>query len=227
MNDFKILDFNKLRMLLEDLCFKQLHIHHTWKPAHSSFKGKNHIALQEAMKRFHVEVNGWDDIGQHLSLMPDGKWVTGRSLKKDPASIVGWNKDSLAVEMVGNFDLPGTGFYNSLGYDRLEGEQRKQMLNLIYYFGERFGYERIVFHREKPGVKKTCPGTSLNKNLLIEEAKNANKMNNDVSSWAAEAMKWGIENKLISLINPKEEINLERLMTVLYRFNNLGKSKLQ
>lgn len=226
MSDFKILNFWDLQRIFKNYSFKQLHIHHTWKPTHSSFKGDNHIALQEAMKRFHVDVNGWDDIGQHLSLMPDGKWVTGRSFEKDPASIRGWNRDSLAVEMVGNFDIPGTGLYNSLGYDSLEGEQRRQILNLIFYFGERFGYERIVFHREKPGVKKTCPGTSLNKDTLIKAAQSMNISKDNVSPWAKDAMKWAVNNDLINLINPKEDINLERLMTILYRYDKLDKSNL-
>ncbi len=223
MSEFKVINFETLKIMLSGFEFNQLHIHHTWKPAHSSFNLDNHIELQEGMKRFHVGVNGWDDIGQHLTLMPDGKWVTGRSLKKDPASIRGWNKNALAVEILGNFDIPGTGVYNSLGYDKLEGEQRNEILKLIQYFGKRFAYDNIVFHREGPGVEKTCPGTSLSKYVLIEEAKLLEEINKDISPWAKEAVEWAIDNDLINLINPKENINLERLLTILYRFSKLDK----
>lgn len=218
MCDFKIINMEELKERLKNLNFKQLHIHHTWKPAHSSFSGDNHIAMQNSMRNFHVNTNGWSDIGQHLSLMPDGKWVTGRSLSKDPASIRGWNKGALAVEMIGNFDIQGTGEYNSLGYDQLEGDQKNEIIKLIKYFGERFGYEKIVFHREGPGVKKSCPGNSLSKNLLIKQAKNIKEEDENISPWAEEAMKWAIDNDLILLVNPKENINLERFLTILHRY---------
>lgn len=224
MDKFKILDFEEVKDNLSGISFRQLHIHHTWKPAHSSFGGDNHIALQVAMKQFHVGVNGWDDIGQHLSLMPDGKWVSGRDLRKDPASIKGWNKGALAVEMIGNFDIAGTGDYNILGYDKLEGEQKLEILKLIRYFGNRFGYENIVFHREGPGVRKTCPGTSLNKEMLIEETKGLEGYLEDgnISLWARDAIDWARENDLVYRIDPKENISLERLLTIIHRFSKLN-----
>lgn len=221
MNKFKIIDFKQLKVILNEIDFRQLHIHHTWKPAHSSFNGKNHRELQLSMERFHVDVNGWDDIGQHLTLMPDGKWVSGRDLEKDPASIKGWNKNALAVELLGNFDLSNTGQYNSLGYDKLQGGQRAEILKLIKYFGERFAYENIVFHREGPNVKKTCPGTSLDKHRLIEDAKSYIE-DEKSSPWASDAIKWAREKDLVYEIDPKENISLERFLTILYRFSKLN-----
>lgn len=167
----RILKTEELLKEFDKYTFKQLHIHHTWKPTHKDFNGKNHLQLQESMRRYHVNHNGWNDIGQHITLMPDGKWVTGRPFNQTPASIKGWNTGALAVEMLGNFDKPGTGTYNSSGYDTLKGAQKESILALIKYFGDRFGYSRVKFHREGPGVAKTCPGTSLDKATLIEEAK--------------------------------------------------------
>ena len=40
---------------------KQWHIHHTWKPDYSDFNGKNHDALQAAMRNYHMNTNGWSD----------------------------------------------------------------------------------------------------------------------------------------------------------------------
>jgi len=166
----RILTTEQLFKELDKYTFKQLHIHHTWKPVKSQFKGDDHLKWQSSMREHHVKSNGWADIGQHLTLMPDGKFVTGRPFNKDPASIKGWNDNALAVEMMGNFDIRGTGQYNELGYDTLEGEQEKSILELIRYFGERFGYENIKFHRENASYK-TCPGTSLDKEILIAKAK--------------------------------------------------------
>lgn len=221
----KIIDFESLIKELGKHKFKQLHIHHTWKPTHRSFKGNNHIAIQQSMKNHHVNVNKWSDIGQHLTLFPDGKWVTGRPFNIAPASIKDWNTGALAVEMVGNFDKIGTQPYNDLGYDELEGEQKKQILLLINYFINKYGEDSIKFHREGPDVSKTCPGTSINKVVLINEAKDINKKEvaeSPYSNWAVDAMDWGMKNNLTDGSNPKQELTLERFITILYRYNNLG-----
>lgn len=166
---FKKLDFDSLKKELDKYKFRQLHIHHTWKPTHKSFKGNNHTQMQQSMKNYHVNNNGWSDIAQHLTLFPDGVWLTGRPFSKSPASIKGWNTGALCVEMIGNFDIKGTGDYNNLGYDKLEGRQKAEILMLVKYFVDKYGENSIKYHRENSG--KTCPGTSLNKQDMIREAK--------------------------------------------------------
>lgn len=175
MSDFRFVNFQKLTTELDNYTFGQVHIHHTWKPTHRNFTGSNHITMQEEMKNYHVNSLGWKDIGQHLTLFPDGIWLTGRPFHTTPASIKGWNTGALAIEMIGNFDLPETNIYNNLGYDRLLGRQRVELLKLMRYFIDKYGESSIVFHRDNPNAGKTCPGTSLSKEALIEEAKNLQK----------------------------------------------------
>ena len=170
MSDFRFLEFDDLIAELDEYIFNQIHVHHTWKPTHRNFTGQNHIAMQQAMKDYHTRTLGWADIGQHLTLFPDGQWLTGRPFRQTPASISGWNTGSLAVEMVGNFDRPGEGQYNELGYDILEGKQKEEILKLIKYFIENYGEESIIFHNDNPNTNKTCPGTSLDKATIISQA---------------------------------------------------------
>jgi len=170
----KIINIDELLKELDKHNFKELHLHQTWKPTFKSFTGNNHLNLQEGMQRYHINVNGWSDIAQHLTLFPDGEFMTGRPFNIQPASIKGWNGSKhkpLMVEMIGNFDIKGTGSFNKFGYDVLEGIQKQNILKLIKYFINRYGESSIKFHREGPGVTKTCPGTSLNKFKLIAEAK--------------------------------------------------------
>lgn len=183
LSNFRFLTIEELIKELDKYKFKQLHIHHTWKPAHSSFKGNNHVAMQQSMKDFHTKSNGWSDIGQHLTLFPDGKWLTGRPFSISPASISGWNTGALAVEMVGNFDIPGTGTFNDLGYDLLQGMQREEILKLIKYFIDKYGESSIKFHREGPNVSKTCPGTRLDKLILIKEGKAMGQKKEEKPHW--------------------------------------------
>jgi hypothetical protein len=56
------------------------------------------------MRNYHVNTNGWSDIGQYVTLLLDGTFVTGRDFGKDPASIKGFNTEAFACEMLGNFD---------------------------------------------------------------------------------------------------------------------------
>ena len=158
MSAFRIITVDELIKELDGHDYKELHVHHTWKPDHSNFTGKNHLQLQEGMKNYHVNSNGWSDIGQHVTLMPDGLFVTGRDFERDPASISGYNKQAFAVEMLGNFDT---------AHDSLSGKQKESILRLARYFYDNQRY--IRFHREN--AAKTCPGTSINKDIFINEVK--------------------------------------------------------
>lgn len=216
MSDFRILNTEQLLKELDKYKFKQLHIHHTWKPENKDFKGNNHIAMQQGMYNYHTKNLGWQNIGQHVTLFPDGKWVTGRPFNIAPASIKGWNTGALAVEMIGNFDT---------GHDTLKGEQLHQILLLIKYFIDKYGEQSIKFHREGPGVTKTCPGTSLNKAKLIQDAKKMevgkvadNKKDNYTpSTWAKESWDWGIKKGITDGSNPKGNITREQAMAMIYR----------
>jgi len=144
--------------------FSEYQIHHTWLPDHSNFNGNNGIALQEGMRNYHMNNLGWQAIGQHLSLLPDGKWVTGRDFNIIPASVSGRNSLCfLAIEMIGNFDT---------GHDKLEGEQLNSIIKFVnwginYY---NLGTKGIVFHREYN--PKTCPGTSIDKKWFVDKVVN-------------------------------------------------------
>lgn len=152
---------------------KQLHIHHTWRPNHSNYNGENGLQLQQNMKNYHINNRKFSDIAQHLTLLPDGKWVTGRDFNKNPASIKSWNDGAFAIEMLGNFDI---------GYDQLKGSQLKSIIEFSAFFISHFNLilQDIKFHRENASWK-TCPGSGINKdwfiNLVEKEANNMLNVN--------------------------------------------------
>jgi len=196
---FKILTTDELIEYIKNFKwtrkFSEFQIHHCWKPEHKDFKGNNGIALQEAMRNYHVNNLGWQDVGQHLSLLPDGKWITGRDFNKIPASISGRNSLCfLAIEMIGNFDV---------GHDKLEGEQLNSILKLvnwgINYFN--LGTKGIVFHREY--ANKSCPGTGIDKKWFIDKVVNYkeikeeninNKETNSMDQWKIDIGSKAIED---------------------------------
>lgn len=158
---YEIITLEELLRRLEKYNHKELHVHHTWRPNHDIYKDKpDGIYWQKAMRDFHVNNNGWSDIGQHVTLLPDGKFVTGRSFTKTPASIKGYNTGAFAVEMIGDFDI---------GHDKFEGKQKASMIGLARWFNQKGKYVR--FHREDKSSGKSCPGTGIDKNDFMREVK--------------------------------------------------------
>jgi hypothetical protein len=119
----RIILIDELLEMLKNYSHTELHIHHTWRPNHQIyFDRPDPLYWQEAMRRFHVDTNGWSDIGQHVTLLPDGRFVTGRDFGRNPASIVGYNTNAFAVEMIGDFDI---------GKDPFDGPQKESALELV------------------------------------------------------------------------------------------------
>lgn len=140
----------------------QWHIHHTWRPNYASFRGNNHQALNQAMRNYHVNTNGWSDIAQHFTLFPDGIWLSGRDLNRDPASISGWNSGAICIEMIGDFDT---------GRDVMTEAQK-----LAIYEATEFSVDHLKlmvrFHRDSLTARKTCPGTGINRDVFFKEFTN-------------------------------------------------------
>ncbi|MFY0760178.1 hypothetical protein AB1K32_15010 [Metabacillus dongyingensis] len=155
----KLLTVDQLLVLLDKYKHRELHVHHTWKPNHSNFKGSNYQAIQDGMRNFHVNERKFNDIAQHVTLFPDGMFLTGRAFNVNPASISNHNHGlPFCMEMIGDFDK---------GKDKFEGKQKEAALKLAKYFNNRDRY--IRFHREN--AAKTCPGTSIDKDEFMKEVK--------------------------------------------------------
>ncbi len=150
--------------------------HHTFAPSYSNFKGTNHFSMLVGMKNYHVNHNGWADIGQHFTTFPDGKIATGRSLESSPACIKGRNENALCIENVGNFDPGG---------DVMSAAQRDTVVRSAAAIARRFGIpvnvDKIVYHHwfdlntgartnGNSGVVKTCPGANFFGGNKVEAA---------------------------------------------------------
>src|SRR5579862_658275 len=176
---FKIFDSYELRIWLRELDLERpierVLIHHTWAPSYKDFDGTNHLALQAAMKKLHVETNHWDDIGQHFSTFPDGKIVTGRSLELNPACTKGANVHAICIENVGNFDE---------GADEMTPIHRETILETTAWICERWKIpidsDHVLYHHwfdlntaqrtDGTGVTKTCPGSAFFGGNTVEAA---------------------------------------------------------
>ncbi len=140
--------------------------HHTYLPDYTHFDGSNHFERQKAMKDYHVLNNGWNDIGQHFTIFPDGSILTGRGLEKAPACIYGQNAHAICLENLGNFDI---------GHDQMTTWQQASIVAVTAALCTRFNLrpsiETIVYHHwfdltsgaRNNGTRnnKSCPGTGF------------------------------------------------------------------
>lgn len=152
--------------------------HHTYLPNYSHFNGSNHFERQLAMKQHHTVQNGWQDIGQHFTIFPDGSILTGLSLEKSPACITNQNAHSICIENFGNFDSNG---------DKMTVAQKESILTVTAALCKRFNLSvdsnSVVYHhwfrldnglRTNGGVNtKSCPGTAFfGGNKVVDFEKN-------------------------------------------------------
>lgn len=140
--------------------------HHTWQPRYSGFTGDNHFEMQKNMKNYHVNNNGWSDIGQHFSIFPDGIILTGRSLNRSPACILNANSGAICIENVGNFDVGG---------DTMRSAQADSIFLVTAAILKKIGIKtptngNVVYHHWYDGNgnlvyqnsgQKSCPGTAF------------------------------------------------------------------
>ncbi len=150
--------------------------HHTYIPNYTHFDNGNHFEMQQNMKRYHVHHNGWSDIGQHLTIFPDGSILTGRSMERSPACIFANNAHAICIESVGNFDKNG---------DVMTKEQKQAIIEVTATLCAKFdipiNIERIVYHHwfslatgtRNDGTRnnKSCPGTNFFGGNKTENAK--------------------------------------------------------
>jgi hypothetical protein len=131
-----------------------VHMHHTWKPNHSQYRGLQTI---EAMWEYHTRTNGWSDIAQHISIAPDGSIWTGRNWNQPPASAAGYNGNSrqgpFMFEMIGDFDK---------GKDAFADPQKAAVIRVIEALLGKFSLpvSALRFHHHMTD-QKSCPGTAI------------------------------------------------------------------
>jgi len=150
--------------------------HHTLKPSYADFDGSNHFPLLIGMKKYHVDHNGWADIGQNLTTFPDGTIALCRSFEKVPACIYGANAGSICMEHLGNFDK---------GRDAMTAAQKETIIQLNALLCREFKLKvdttAIVYHhwydlstgKRNNGIRnnKSCPGTAFFGGNKVEDCK--------------------------------------------------------
>jgi len=106
----------------------------------------------EEIRKWHVEGNGWTDIGYHYVIRRNGKVEVGRPLERPGAHAKGYNSNSIAIAWVG-----GMASGSEEPEDNRTAAQNETMVNLIKELQQKFPGAALLGHRDLKGVNKDCP----------------------------------------------------------------------
>lgn len=126
--------------------------------AATSLSHDDHIDIED-IRDWHVNGNGWRDVGYHYVIDRKGNIQEGRNLNTIGAHVRGYNSRSIGICLIGGFDRRGRG---NLPYKKLYNlKQRNALSFLLDKLTKKFPRAKIKGHRDFPGVNKICPSFNV------------------------------------------------------------------
>lgn len=127
-------------------------VHHTAQP---DSDGGDPAARMRQMQAYHIDSNGWCDIGYHFVVSQSGQIYQGRSDERRPgAHVGGQNAGNIGVSFIGD--------YQSNQPQQTQLNAGKKILDWIRTeYNIAWDRDHVKGHREWPGQNTNCPGDNL------------------------------------------------------------------
>lgn len=131
---------------------------------HHSLTADSQTVSWNAIRRYHTEVLGWNDIGYHFGIELVGdryEVLVGRMLNEVGAHTKGQNGDSIGICFIGNFDM-----------SEVPPEQWRLGVRLVAGLCETVGNPRIsadMIFGHCSFSAKSCPGKKFNVAAFAEQ----------------------------------------------------------
>src|SRR5690554_809410 len=130
----------------------RMSIHHTYAPATD---GGDAARAMRGMQAYHIDTNGWCDIGYHFVVSQSAKIFQGRSRSTEiGAHVGGQNTGNVGICLIGNFQP---------GYSNTQTPSESQLAatgRIVGWVSERHSIPlnrtKVLGHRENPGQSTTC-----------------------------------------------------------------------
>jgi N-acetyl-anhydromuramyl-L-alanine amidase AmpD len=186
----------------------------------------------EAIRNYHINSNGWSDIGYHFIIDRNGKVSNGRSVHSSGAHAPGANQCSLGILILASPKNP------------INSKQEEAVIDLILSidsgkYGEfkNFMPLGIQGHRDVANRAKTysteCPGDLIYSKIPNWKERMQVQMSdgNDYSGhWAKDNIEWVIEQGLMSAdkhnnFYPDRTLTRAEIATILKGMNQKMKEK--
>lgn len=122
---------------------------------HSISKDEPDGMSWDAIKKYHTEVRGWNDVGYHFGIERiDGEYqmLAGRPLNENGAHVLGFNHNAIGVLLVGNFN-------KNLPDEEMLDFAAKHVAGLCVALG--LEAQDVKGHKELD-TRRSCPGELIN-----------------------------------------------------------------
>jgi hypothetical protein len=130
---------------------RYLTIHHTAGAASEV----DPAAVMRSIQSYHIDVNGWCDIGYHFLVSHNGTIFQGRdTVLRQGAHVGGHNQDNVGISLMGNFETETVGSSQWNGLVRIAS-----WLSNTYSIAK--DRNHILGHQEWPVQSTLCPGQDL------------------------------------------------------------------
>ena len=116
----------------------------------SATKPSQNIGVEE-VRDWHVNGNGWEDIGYHAVIRQSGRIEFGRHFDDVGAAVRGYNRESVHICLVGGLNEVGE------PANTFNHEQMYTLSMLIEVLLEAYPSAKVQGHRDFPNVDKECP----------------------------------------------------------------------
>lgn len=107
------------------------------------------------IRRWHVDGNGWSDIGYHLIIDRDGQTAEGRAVSRSGAHVKGRNAKSIGICMLGGHGSSKT----DSPEDHFTPEQLAALALKIRELQAQYGISKVSGHNQY--ANKACPGFNV------------------------------------------------------------------
>src|SRR3990167_6627685 len=128
---------------------------------HHSLTKDNQTVSWQAIRKYHVEINKWKDIGYHFGIElvnSEYEIIAGRMLLDIGAHTIGMNDSSIGICIIGNYDI-----------NDLPKEAEKKLIILIKTLMVIFNISVTNIKKHSDYAKyKTCPGLKFPFNRIIK-----------------------------------------------------------
>ena len=117
--------------------------------------GQSTAAKVAEIKRWHVQDNGWSDIGYHYLIDRDGTVATGRPIERDGAHVQGHNAGTIGISLFGGHGSAETDAFA----ENFTPDQERALAGLIDKLRAKYGNLALSGHNQY--AAKACPGFNV------------------------------------------------------------------
>lgn len=142
----------------------------------SATKEGQHVGV-DTIRNWHMQGNGWKDIGYHFVIYLDGTVMAGRPIEQAGAHCTDHNANSIGICYVGGLDK------NGKAKDTRTPQQKDALLDLVFLLMEHYNLTKENVHVHNEYAAKACPSFSREAFLKeIDEAFPSRRMKAEIGT---------------------------------------------